>query len=223
MEWSPLILTAKLALITTFLLLLIALPIAYFLAFRKSKWVILLETIFTLPLVLPPTVIGLYLLLAFNSESTLGHFLAQYFNLQFVFSFSGLVLASLIYSLPFMLQSLVSGFRNLPTNLIEAALVLGKNQFVTATKVLIPCIKNSIFSGIVLTFAHTIGEFGVILMIGGNIPEKTRVASIAIYNATEQLDYKLANQYALILLVSSFVLLFAMNTYHHYHTKKMNF
>ena len=206
-EWSPIFLTFRLALITTAILLVVGTPLAYWLAYSKWKIKPLIETLVSMPLVLPPTVLGFYLLLAFSPNSGFGQFLDQVFNFQLVFSFEGLVVASVIYSLPFMVQPIQAGFSNLSNSLIEASYVLGKSKTTTLFKVLLPNIKKSILTGTVLAFAHTIGEFGVVLMIGGNIPDKTRVASIAIYDEVEALNYHTANYYSLVLLVVTFIIL----------------
>ncbi len=206
MDWQPIILTFKLALVTTVILLIISIPIAYWLSNTKARLKPVLEALITMPLVLPPTVIGFYLLLAFSPSYFLGSWLER-FGIKFIFTFEGLVLASIVYSLPFMVQPIHSGLNNLSPSLAEASYVLGKSKWTTLLKVLLPNIKRSIITGVVLTFAHTIGEFGVVLMIGGNIPGKTKVASIAIYDAVESLDYDLANTYSIILFVVTFFIL----------------
>lgn len=206
-DWEPLILTFKLAFITTILLLVISLPLAYWLAYSKSKLKPIFETFVSMPLVLPPTVIGFYLLIAFSPSNSFGNWLNNWFGLQLVFSFEGLLVASIIYSLPFMMHPLQAGFSNLPSSLKEMSYVLGKSRTTTLFKVLLPNIKSSLLTGIVLTFAHTIGEFGVVLMIGGNIPGKTKVASIAIYDEVESLNYDAANSYSLVLFALTFVIL----------------
>jgi molybdate transport system permease protein len=207
MEWGPLILTFKLASVTTVLLFLISIPIAYWLSFSNSKVKPFMEAIITMPLVLPPTVLGYYLLVAFNPNSVLGNFLEAFLGLRLLFSFEGLVVASIIYSLPFMVQPIQSGLNNLPISLKEASQSLGKSTLTTLVKVMLPNIKPAILTGCVLAFAHTVGEFGVVLMIGGNIPDKTRVASVAIYNEVESLNYSSANIYSGVLLIVSFIIL----------------
>ncbi|MEO1434742.1 MAG: molybdate ABC transporter permease subunit [Bacteroidota bacterium] len=209
--WTTLILTFQLAGTTTLLLLLMGIPLAYLLAFRRFRGKAWLETLISMPLVLPPTVLGFYLLLAFSPESMLGRFFQDALGVQLVFSFPGLVLGSFIYSLPFMVQPLQSGFQQVPTSLIETAKVFGKYRMETLWKVILPNMKPAIITGIVLSFAHTIGEFGVILMIGGNIPGVTRVASIAIYDEVESLQYAVAHQYAGTLFVLTFVILLMVN------------
>ena len=206
-DWQPLLLTFKLAAITTLLLFIIGLPLAYWLAFTKSKLKPVAETLVSMPLVLPPTVIGFYLLVAFSPSNAFGNWLNTWFGVKLVFSFEGLLIASIIYSLPFMVHPLQSGLSNLPKSLREISYILGKSKTTTLFKVLLPNIKPSLITGIVLAFAHTIGEFGVVLMIGGNIPGKTKVASIAIYDEVEALNYDVANMYSILLFIISFTIL----------------
>jgi molybdate transport system permease protein len=207
MDWQPLILTFNLALITSFFLLIVGIPVAYWLAFTKSNLKPIVEALVSMPLILPPTVLGFYLLVAFSPGNVFGAFLDEWFGLRLIFTFEGLVFASMIYSLPFMVQPIQSGFSGLPKNLQEASYILGKSKWTTLRKILLPNIKNSIITGAVLSFAHTIGEFGVVLMIGGNIPGVTKVASIAIYDEVEALNYGLANVYSLTLFFICFVIL----------------
>ncbi|MAQ75087.1 MAG: molybdate ABC transporter permease subunit [Aquimarina sp.] len=207
MDWGPLLLTLKLALLTTFLLFFVSVPIAYSLAYSRGKLKPVFEALISLPLVLPPTVLGFYLLISFSPSSVIGEFLNDWIGLQLVFSFEGLVFASILYSLPFMVQPLQAGLSSLPQNLKHASNLLGKSDFVTLFKVLLPNIKPSILTGIVLSFTHTIGEFGVVLMIGGNIPDKTRVASVAIFEEVESLNYETAHYYSAILLLVTFIIL----------------
>lgn len=207
MDWEPLILTFKLATITSIILLVIALPLSYWLAFGKFKGRGFIEAIIGMPLVLPPSVIGFYLLLAFSPSYWFGKWIDELIGIRLVFSFSGLVIASIIYSLPFMVYPLRAGLQSLPSSLHEASYTLGKNRFETFVKVLLPNCKPAILTAFILTFAHTIGEFGVVLMIGGNIPGVTKVASVAIYNEVEALHYEAANQYAMILFLITFAIL----------------
>ena len=207
MDYGPFLLSFKLALVTTIVLFLVGIPLAYWLAFNPRKYKILLEAVVALPLVLPPTVLGFYLLLALSPENVLGSWLERYFDLRLVFTFEGLVVASVFYSLPFMIQPLQSGFRSVPFSLVEAAYSLGKSRWTTLRKVILPNMSAAILSACILTFAHTIGEFGVVLMIGGNIPGITQVVSISIYDEVEAMNYGLANHYSLILLVFSFLIL----------------
>lgn len=206
-DWEPLILTFKLALITTTMLLIVSVPLAYWLAYSSTRIKPLIEALVSMPLVLPPTVLGFYLLVAFSPSNAFGQWLDEWLGLRLVFSFEGLVVASIIYSLPFMVHPIQSGFANLPDSLKDAAYILGKSKTTTLFKVLLPNIKPSLLTGIVLAFAHTIGEFGVVLMIGGNMPGKTKVASIAIYDEVESLNYGLANTYSIILFAITFIIL----------------
>lgn len=213
MFWETLFLTFQLATVTTLLLMVIGIPIAYFLAKSKSRWKPVFEALISMPIVLPPTVIGFYLLLLFSPESNVGRVLNDVFDLQLAFTFTGLVIGSMIYSLPFMVNPIQAGLQNLPANLAEASYTLGKGKRETLWRVLLPNIKPALWTGIILSFAHTIGEFGVVLMIGGNIPGQTRVASIAIYDEVESLNYSVANQYALILFLFSFIVLVVIYSY----------
>lgn len=207
MNWGPIILTIQLAFVVTIILFVISIPLAYWLSQTKCKFKPIIETLVSMPLVLPPTVIGFYLLVIFSPGGWLGGWLQEVFHFQLVFSFGGLVLGSVIYSLPFMVHPIQAGFANLPKGLTEASFVLGKSRFTTLVKVLLPNIKPSLLTGIVLAFAHTVGEFGVVLMIGGNIPDKTRVASIAIYDEVEALNYGVANAYSMVLFLLAFCIL----------------
>lgn len=200
-------LTFELAAVTTLILLFIGIPIAYFLSQTKSAFKPAIEAIVSLPLVLPPSVLGFYLLLAFSPKNSFGEWLETNFDLRLVFSFEGLVVASIIFSLPFMVHPLQGGFSSLPKNLAHAAYTLGKSKTNTLFFVMLPNIRSSLLTGIVISFAHTIGEFGVVLMMGGNIAGETRVASIAIYDEVEALNYGTANQYALTLFIISFAIL----------------
>ena len=207
---ATLILTFQLAILTSLILFLIGIPIAYYLAFSKSKIKSFIEAIVSLPLVLPPTVIGFYLLFAFGPRTLLGSFLQQTLGINLNFSFEGILIGSVLYSLPFMVHPIQSGLQGLPASLLDASYTLGKSRFATLIKVLLPNIRPSLLSGLVLSFAHTIGEFGVILMIGGSIPGETRVASIAIYDEVESLNYQNAHFFSITLLLLSFTILFLL-------------
>jgi molybdate transport system permease protein len=209
-DLEPFWLTAKLALITTFILFVISIPISYWLAYSKSRLKPVFEAIVSLPLVLPPSVIGFYLLLAFSPQNFFGKFLGEYFDLRLVFTFQGLVVASVLYSLPFMVNPIQSGLKNLPDSLREASMTFGKSRFVTVSKILLPNIRASLLTGIVMTFAHTIGEFGVVLMLGGSIPKQTKVVSIAIYEEVQSMNYHNANVYAGILLFFTFLIILSV-------------
>ena len=206
-SFQPFWLTFQLAFITTFVLFLIGIPIASFLAFTSFRFKAAIEAIVGLPLVLPPSVLGFYLLLLFSPTSFIGYWLQTAFNIRLLFSFPGLVVASVIYSLPFMVQPVQAGLQSLPHNIKQASYTLGKSRLQTLVQVLLPNIKPALLTGIVLSFAHTIGEFGLVLMIGGNIAGKTRTASIAIYDEVEALNYHTAHIYAIILLLVSFTIL----------------
>lgn len=207
MDWGPIWLTFRLASITTVLLLLVGIPLAAWLSATKTKLKPLIEAIISMPLVLPPSVLGFYFLLALSPNGTLGQFLEHTFNLRLVFSFEGLVVASMVYSLPFMVHPIQAGLENLPPSWQEASFTLGKSRTTTLFRILLPNSKPALLTGIVLSFAHTIGEFGLVLMIGGNLPGQTRVASIAIYDEVETLNYAAAHSYAALLLVISLVIL----------------
>jgi len=205
--WEPFWLTIKLALITTIFLYIIGIPIAYYLAFAKIRFRAVLEAIIAMPLVLPPSVLGFYFLLAFSQNGFLGALWKELFGHQLAFHFDGLVIGSIIFSLPFMVHPLLSGFKAVDKFQIEAAQTMGKNKFQTLVKVILPAIKSSLATGGVISFAHTVGEFGVVLMIGGNIDGETKVTSIAIYNEVEALNYTMAHSYSLILFAFSFAVL----------------
>ena len=208
---STMVLTFKLATITTVILLLIGIPLASFLVFSKIRFKSIIETIVSMPLVLPPSVLGFYLLLAFSPASVIGEFLTSH-GIRLAFSFEGLVIGSVLFSLPFMVHPIQSALSQVPLSIFEASYTLGKSKLKTMIRVILPSIRHGLISGIVLAFAHTVGEFGVILMIGGNIPGETRVASIAIYDEVESLNYAMAHQYALTLFVVTFSILLLVYT-----------
>lgn len=207
LDSEPFILTLKLSLITTALLFIIGVPIAYWLAYSRSRAKVLVEALVALPIVLPPSVLGFYLLLAFSPQNAFGEWLDKHMDIRLVFTFPGLVVASLLYSLPFMVQPIQSGFQQLPRSLMEASYTLGKGKMTTLLRVLLPNARMAIVTGCILAFAHTIGEFGVVLMVGGNIPGETRVISIAIYDEVEAMNYESAGIYSAILLAFSFIVL----------------
>jgi len=209
-DLDPIWLTAELALITTLILLVVSIPLCYWMAYSKFRFKVIAEAIVNLPLVLPPSVLGFYLLVAFSPENWFGKFLENYFDVRLVFTYEGLIVASVLYSLPFMVHPIQAGLENLPISLQEAAFTLGKSKFTTLTKILLPNIKSSVLTGIVLTFAHTVGEFGVVLMIGGSIPNETKVVSIAIYDEVQNMNYDAANLYAGILFSFTFVILLSV-------------
>jgi len=202
--------TLKLAGLTTVLLLIFATPVAWWLARRRAWWKEVVAAVTTLPIILPPSVLGFYLLVAFSPENAFGRFLATGLHLSIAFTFTGLVIGSVIFSLPFMVNPLLSGFDGLPPNLSEAAYVLGKSRWTTLLRVSLPNLKPALLSGIALTFAHTMGEFGVVLMIGGKIPGVTQVASIAVFDEVESLRFGNAHLYSSILFALSFAILIAL-------------
>jgi len=204
---QTLLLTFKLAFLTTAILLVIGLPIARWLAYSKFRFKPVIEALVSMPMVLPPSVIGYYMLVLYSPKGAFGSFLENVLNVRLAFSFEGILIASVVFSLPFMVQPLQNGLRSLPDSLREASYTLGKSTLTTFFRVQLPNIKPSIITAIALTFAHTIGEFGVVLMVGGNMPGETRVASIAIYDEVQSLNFATANQYAFILFIISLVLL----------------
>jgi molybdate transport system permease protein len=207
MDLQPFFLTLQMSILTTLILFVVGIPLAYWLYSSRFRLKILVEAILTLPLILPPSVLGFYILLAFTPANSFGMFLKSMFGVQLVFTFEGLVAASVIYSLPFMVQPVLAGLRTLPVTLAEASYSLGKGRIATLRRVLLPNIKASLITAGILTFAHTVGEFGVVLMVGGNIPRETRVVSVAIFDEVESMNYQAANRYSLMLLVISFFLL----------------
>lgn len=217
--WSPLLLSLKLSFSTCFILVFLGIPLAYGLAHSRSRWKPLAETLVSLPLVLPPSVLGFYLLLALSPAGALGRWVEEAVGVRLAFSFTGILIGSLLFGLPFMVQPLQAGFESLPRSYREAAYSLGKSRMNTLVRVLLPNMRSSLLTGLVLTFAHTLGEFGVILMIGGSIPNETRVASIAIYDEVEALNYAAANKYAVILLALSFAILLALHTLNKHKTE----
>lgn len=210
---SPVWLTVQLASITTVLLLVLGTPVAWWIARSRSRFKPIVEAITALPLVLPPTVLGFYLLYAFNPNAPLGSFFVWITGETLVFSFQGLVAASLIYSLPFMVQPLRVAFEDIDTNLLDATRVLGANSWTRFFLVVVPISYRGFITAAVLTFAHTVGEFGVVLMIGGSIPGETKVLSIAIYEmVVETISNSEAHQLSLGLLVFSFLVLVGVYT-----------
>jgi molybdate transport system permease protein len=209
LDLGPLWLTLRLCATTTALLLAIGLPIAFWVSGARGWLRYPLLSLINMPLVLPPTVLGFYLLVLFSPERWLGSLL-QKAGFPLVFSFPGLVVGSVVFSLPVMVNPILSGLENLPPSLTEAAYVLGKSRWTTFRLVLLPNIKPSLWAGAVLTFAHTLGEFGVVLMIGGKIPGKTLVASIAVYDEVESLHYAAAHAYSALLCIVSFASLMSL-------------
>jgi len=207
MDWTAVALSIRLAAIVAGVLVLIALPLAYWLAFSKWRWKFLIEAIVALPIVLPPTVLGFYVLVAIGSQSPIGRFWMRITGHGLAFTFEALVFASILYSLPFAVQPMVAAFAQLDQSLPDAAATLGATRFRTFKSVVLPLSIEGVVAGGVLSFAHTIGEFGVVLMVGGNLPGITRTVSISIYDQVQGLEYASANQTALVLLVFSFLVL----------------
>jgi molybdate transport system permease protein len=206
-DWQPLLLTFYLACVATVILIVLGIPLAWWVSRTQIAAKPIIETFISMPLVLPPSVLGFYLLLAFSPQHAFGLWLEQYLQIRLIFSFSGLVIGSVIFSLPFMVQPIQAALQNLPSSLAEASRTLGKSEWHTLLRVLLPNIKPALLAGTVLSFAHTVGEFGVVLMIGGNIPGVTKVASIAIYDEVESLHYAAANVYAAVLAGVTFAIL----------------
>lgn len=206
-EWSAITLTLQLAGVSTLVLLVLGTPLAWWLARADGKLKTTIETLTALPLVLPPTVLGFYLLIFLSPNTPLGEFWFTLTGEHLTFSFSALVIASVVYSLPFMVQPLQGAFEGLGRAPLEAAASLGASPLDTFIHVVLPLSKRGYLTAVVLTFAHTIGEFGVVLMVGGNIPERTRVISIAIYEHVETLNYAQAHTLAAGLLLFSFIVL----------------
>jgi len=204
---NTLLLTGRLAGWTTIILLVIGFPIAYLLAYRRFPLKAVVEALISMPLVLPPTVLGFYMMVAYSPQNVFGRFLVEHFNTRLAFSFEGVLIASVIFSLPFMIQPLQNGLTGIPKSYREASYTLGKSEFTTFIRVLIPNMIPSIITAVAMTFAHCIGEFGVVIMVGGNMPGETRVASIAIYDEVQAMNYHAANQYSFILFIISLIIL----------------
>ena len=207
MNWPAILLSIRLASTVCVLLLLIGGPMAYWIAFSPRRWKFLVEAVVALPLVLPPTVLGYYMLVALSPQSTLGRLAESIFSARLAFSFPGLVIASVIYSLPFAVQPMANAFAGVDRNLLNAAAVLGASGWRRFQTITLPLAKAGVITGAVLSFAHTIGEFGVVLMVGGNIPGATQTISIAIYDEVQALDYATAARTSALLLIFSFIAL----------------
>lgn len=208
---SPLLLSVKLALVTSCLLLVLGLPVAWWLAFTRFRLRFLIESLVALPIVLPPTVLGFYLLLAFGSRGVLGSFWERLTGHTLAFSFEGLVLGSVVYSLPFAVQPFTAALAAVDRRLLAASASLGASSWRTFWRITFPLAFPGIVTGFALSFAHTLGEFGVVLMLGGNIAGRTRTASIAIYDNVQMLDYQTAARQSITLLAISFTLLVVIN------------
>jgi molybdate transport system permease protein len=209
-EWAAVWLTLRLSVVTALLLMVVAVPLAWWLANTRSRARPLVEAVTALPLVLPPTVLGFYLLVLFSPTAPLGGLWVQLTGDTLTFSFSGLVLASMVYSLPFAVQPLQTAFEAVPRGPLEAAATLGASPLDRFRTIVLPQSQRGLLTALVLSFAHTVGEFGVVLMVGGNIPGETRVISIEVYSAVETLDYGRAHVLSLGLLIFSFLVLTAV-------------
>jgi molybdate transport system permease protein len=200
-------LSLALAASTTGVLVALGLPLAHWLVTSPRRWKVLVEALVSLPLVLPPTVLGFYLLVAFSPASRLGGAVATVLGHPLTFSFEGLLVASVLYAMPFAVQPFAAAFASVDRRLVEASRVLGASRWRTFLRVILPLSAPGILAGCVLAFAHVLGEFGVVLMVGGNLAGRTRTLSISIFDAVEALDYERADRTALFLLVASFVAL----------------
>ncbi|HEX9156330.1 MAG TPA: molybdate ABC transporter permease subunit [Nitrospira sp.] len=213
-NWTAIWVTFKLASLTAAVLLVIGLPIAYWLTYSRWRWKFLIESIVALPLVLPPTVLGFYILVAIGPHSPIGRFYSDLVGHPLPFTFEGLLLASILYSLPFAVQPFATAFEQVDRRLIESSWTLGVSKFRTFFRLIIPLSTAGLITGAVLSFAHTLGEFGVVLMVGGNIEGETRTVSIDIYDEVQALNYAGAAKTALFLLIVSYTVLltvYAMN------------
>ena len=220
-DWTPFWLSFKLAGVTTLILFLLALPLAWWLAHTRTRAKPFLEALVSLPIVLPPSVLGFYILWALAPSSPVGAFFKEYLGVELVFSFPGLVVASCLYSFPFMVQPLQSGFESLNRHMLEAAAVAGKSPGQILWRVALPNIKPSLLTALIVTFAHTVGEFGVVLMVGGSIPSETKVASVAIYEFVEVMDYENAHIYSAVMVGLSFAVLLAVYSFNRYHKRRL--
>lgn len=210
LDLGPLLISAQLAIVTTVILIILGAPLAWWLAQTRSRWQPLVQAIVAMPIVLPPTVLGFYLLVVLGPYGAIGSWWVRLTGDALTFSFTGLVIASCIYSLPFAIQPMQNAFESLPRGNLEAAWTLGASRLDAFLRVAVPLSARGFVSAMVLSFAHTLGEFGVVLMVGGNIPGETRVVSIAIFNHVETLNYAAANSLSLVLVAFAFLSLLAM-------------
>lgn len=208
--FGPMWLSIQLALVTTAVLVVIGTPIAWWLSQTKLRFKPAVQAVVAMPIVLPPTVLGFYLLILLGPDGAVGSWWVQLTGSALTFSFTGLVIASCVYSLPFAVQPMQNAFESLPRQQLERAWTLGASRLDAFLSIAVPLSMRGFVSGIVLSFAHTLGEFGVVLMVGGNIPGETRVVSIAIYDHVESLNYAAAHQMSLLLIGFAFVVLAGM-------------
>ena len=207
MDWPAIFLSLRLAAIVSVVLLAIGLPIAYWLTFSRWRWKFLVEAVVALPLVLPPTVLGFYILMAIGARSPIGQAWTRWTGHGLAFTFEALVIASILYSLPFAVQPIAAAFAQVDPALLEASATLGCSRWRTFARIVVPLSIEGVLAGAILSFAHTIGEFGVVLMVGGNLPGVTRTVSISIYDSVQAFDFARAHQTALLLLAFSFAVL----------------
>ena len=214
-EWTPFLLSFKLAGATTMILFTLSLPLAWYLSQTEAKIKPFIEALTALPIVLPPSVLGFYMLVLLSPSSAVGLWFQDFFDTQLLFSFTGLVVASCFYSLPFMVQPLQSGFESLNKRMLEAAYISGKSKWITVFQVALPNMKPALMTALIITFAHTVGEFGVVLMVGGSIAGETKVASVAIYEMVEIMDYAGAHIYSALMIAMSFIVLLGVYIFNH--------
>ena len=220
-DYTPFILSFKLATVVTIILFLVAMPISWWLSQTHCRCKPFVEAVTSLPIVLPPSVLGFYILFSLSHNAPIGAFFEETFGIKLVFNFTGLVIASVFYSFPFMVQPLQGGFESLNKNMLEASYIAGKSRFETLWRVALPNIKPAVLTALIVTFAHTVGEFGVVLMVGGSIPGETKVASVAIYEFVEVMDYPQAHIYSGIMLVMSFTVLLGVYLFNQRHKKRI--
>lgn len=207
MDWQAFWLSVRLSVLTSLILLAIGLPLAWWLSVTRIRWKFLIEAVVALPLVLPPTVLGFYILTAISPQGTLGIIWNDLFGTTLPFTFQGVLIASVLYSLPFAVQPFTAAIASVDKNIIESAWCSGVGRLQTFLRITLPLAAPGVIAGIVLSFAHTLGEFGVVMMVGGNLPGQTRTVSIAIYDNVQALNYSAASQTSLLLLAISFTIL----------------
>lgn len=220
MDIAALLLTLRLALVTTAILLVVSVPLAYWFALHRGKWKTIAQAVCSLPIVLPPTVLGFYLLVALGPQTALGRGITRLLGHPLTFTFTGLVVGSVIYSLPFAVQPLTAGFAAVDRSLLDAAALLGSGPIDRMRRVILPLARGSLLTAAVLSFAHTVGEFGVVLMIGGNLPGATRTLSISIYDHVQDFQYAQANRTALFLLAICLIALTILYSQHPVHERR---
>lgn len=220
MELSPFLVSLRLGAWVTLLLLLLCFPLAWAFAHTRGRWIVFIEALASLPLVLAPTVLGFYLLVFLSPKGAVGAFFQSTFGLRIAFSFVGIVVGGCVSGLPFMLTALKTGILGVNRSLLEASYTLGKGRLETILRIVIPNMKAAFFAGIVTTFAHAIGEFGIVLMIGGSIPGITKTVSIAVYERVEALDFSGAQAYAIVLVAASYAAILALNVMQRHESRR---